>query len=147
MDQRALIVVCTSHGSSCWRVNVDALICSNRLKVPIATVVRPASVQAKGEPAESVPATIQMPQAVIPTEIRYATAVSVTVSRLWARRLLMSAIEDRETQATPAHGMRFQFAALSGAIGHAEPRAACRELPCVAVPLVRTGCDQSDIFD
>ena len=62
------------------RVTVDALTCSRRLRDPIVTVARPASVQAKGEPAASVPATIQMPQAVIPTEIRYATAVSITAS-------------------------------------------------------------------
>jgi hypothetical protein len=59
----------------------------------------------------------------------------------------MSAIEDRETQATPAHGMRFQFAALCGATGHAEPQAACRKLPCVAVLLARAGSDRNQIFD
>jgi len=59
----------------------------------------------------------------------------------------MSAIEDRETQATPAHGMRFQFAALCGATRHAEPLGASRELPCAAVLLVRPGSDQSGIFD
>jgi hypothetical protein len=47
-------------------------------------VARPASVQAKGEPAAIVPATTQIPQAVIPTEIRYATAVSISVLQVWA---------------------------------------------------------------
>jgi hypothetical protein len=61
--------------------------------------------------------------------------------------LLILAVEDRETQAAPAHGMRFQFAALCEAIGHTEPQAACRELPCVAVLLVRTGSDRNEIFD
>src|SRR4029078_4619573 len=97
-------------------VTVDALICSTRLKDPILTVARPASVQAKGEPADSVPATIQMPQAAIPRRIRYATAVSIAVSMIWARRLLMSAIEDREPQAL-LH-MRSQFAVLWRATGH-----------------------------
>ena len=37
----------------------------------------PISVQAKGEPAAIVPATIQTPKAIIPTEIRYETTVSM----------------------------------------------------------------------
>jgi hypothetical protein len=57
----------------------------------------------------------------------------------------MSAIEDREPQAL-LH-MRSQFAALWRATGHAEPQAECRKLACVAVLLVRTGSDHSDIFD
>jgi len=56
---------------------LDTLICSKRLKDPIVTVTRPASVQAKAEPAARVPTTIQMPHAVIPMEIRYARAVSI----------------------------------------------------------------------
>jgi hypothetical protein len=35
------------------------------------------SVQAKGQPAVIVPATIQTPKAIIPTEIRYETTVSM----------------------------------------------------------------------
>jgi hypothetical protein len=60
------------------------LACANswkKLKAPIATVAKPAIAQAKPEPAAIVPATIQMPQAKIPREIRYATAVSVSQSK------------------------------------------------------------------
>ena len=127
------------------RVSVDVLTWPKRLTEPIVAVARPASVQANSEPVASVPATIEMPQAVIPTEIRYATAVSV--SRIWARSLFISAIEGRKTQAASARGMRLQFAALCGATRHAEPLGASRELPCAAVLLVRPGSDQSDIFD
>jgi hypothetical protein len=40
------------------------------------------SVQAKGEPAAIVPATIQMPKAMIPTEIRNENALSMLASIL-----------------------------------------------------------------
>ncbi len=49
-----------------------------------------------------------------------------SIPLLCVRWLLISAIEDRKAQAAPAHGMRFQFAALCGATGHAEPQPACR---------------------
>jgi hypothetical protein len=62
-------------------------------------------------------------------------------SMIMGSGLFIPAVEDRETQATFAHRMRFQFAAPCGATGHAEPQPACRELPCVAVLLVRTGSD------
>ena len=45
-------------------------------------------VQAQGEPAAIVPATTQIPQAIIPTEMRYATAVSIPGPRYMGRDLL-----------------------------------------------------------
>ena len=41
------------------------------------TVSSPMSVQAKGEPAASVPATIQTPKAMIPAEIKSESTVSM----------------------------------------------------------------------
>ena len=52
-----------------------------------------------------------------------------------------------EMQAIPAHGMRFQFAALCRAAGRAELQPACRGLPCVTVLPARTGSHLNDIFD
>ena len=44
------------------------------------TVSSPMSVQAKGEPAAIVPATMQMPKAMIPAEIRNENAASMLTS-------------------------------------------------------------------
>jgi hypothetical protein len=43
-------------------------------------VSSPMSAQAKGEPAAIVPAAIQMPKAMIPTEIRNENAASMMTS-------------------------------------------------------------------
>jgi hypothetical protein len=125
-----------------------SLTCSNswkKLKDPIATVTKPAIVQANAEPAAIVPPTMQMPQAAIPREIRYAAAVSVSQSM--NRELLIWTIQGRVMLAAPEQGADLRFVALCGAIRHAGHQAAYRELPCADALLVRMGSDQSDIPD
>src|SRR5438093_7760999 len=117
------------------------------MRDPTVTVARPARVQAKGEPAAIVPATTQIPQAVIPTEIRYATAVSISVPLSMGRELLILVVEDQEMQAAPEQAKCFRFSALCGAIRHVGPQAVCRELPCADVLRARMASDQTDILD
>jgi len=57
-------------------------ISEKRLIRPIATGVIPISVQPKSEPAAIVPATIQTPKAMIPTEIKNESTVSMIGSPL-----------------------------------------------------------------
>jgi hypothetical protein len=124
------------------------LTCANswkKLKDPIATVTKPAIVQANAAPAAIVPPTMQMPQAVIPREIRYATAVSVSQSM--NRELLIWTIQGRVMLAAPEQGADLRFVALCGANRHAGHQAAYRELLYADAPLVRMGSDQSDIPD
>jgi|SRR6185369_1713860 len=124
------------------------LTCSNswkKLNNPIATVTKPAIIQANAEPAAIVPPTMQMPQAAIPREIRYATAVSVSQSM--NRELLIWTIQGRVKLAAPEQGADLRFVALCGAVRHAGHQAAYRELLCADAPLVRTGSDQSDTPD
>ena len=57
-------------------------ISEKRLIRPTATGIIPISVQPKSEPAAIVPATIQMPKAMIPTEIKNESTVSMIGSPL-----------------------------------------------------------------
>src|ERR1035437_3204018 len=57
-------------------------ISEKRLLRPTATGIIPISVQPKSEPAAIVPATIQMPKAMIPTEIKNESTVSMIGSPL-----------------------------------------------------------------
>ena len=50
------------------------------IKADRTTVSGPMSAQAKGEPAAIVPATIQMPKAMIPIEIRNENAAFMLAS-------------------------------------------------------------------
>jgi hypothetical protein len=65
-----------------WDTYRQGLIWSKRLADPTNTVTRPANVQANGKPDARVPATSQIPQANIPTEMRYATAVSISALQI-----------------------------------------------------------------
>lgn len=69
----------------------QVLSCSKRLRDPTATTMRPASVHAK--PAAIVPVTIQLPNAIIPTEIRYAAPASISASRI-DRKPLIAVVEE-----------------------------------------------------
>lgn len=73
------------------------LICSKRLADPTDTVTRPANVQAIGEPDARVPATSQIPQASIPTEMRYAAAVSISILQVSSGNVLYSASRGHQT--------------------------------------------------
>ena len=107
-----------------------------------------SSVQTKWDSAANVPATTQIPQAVIPkrldTQQRFPFRSRRQVS---AENCSFRWFEDPEMQAAPEQPKCFRFAALCGAIHHAAPQAVCRELPCADVLRARMASDQSDILD
>jgi hypothetical protein len=126
---------------------VRLLHCRKKLKDPIATVTRPPSAQANGEPAAMAPATTQAPKAAIPTEIRYAAPVSIFGPQDIGRKPFIGVVEYQKTQSALEPKKRFRFVVLYAAIRRAGLQLAYREHPCADVLHVQMASHQSDTLD